>query len=131
MLSICSFEGCNRPHESRGYCHSHGRQLRAGKPLTPLGLPAHLLTGMEHPVWRGNQVKYIAAHQRVHRLKGRAANHTCHCGSQAQEWAYDGGCPDELIDDRGRKYSPNPDYYNPMCRSCHRAFDRGWRLIAA
>lgn len=34
--ATCSFEGCDRPHESRGYCSTHASQLRQGKQLKPV-----------------------------------------------------------------------------------------------
>ncbi len=30
-MRICSFEGCGRPHEARGYCHTHYAQVKRGK----------------------------------------------------------------------------------------------------
>jgi hypothetical protein len=45
------------------------------------------------------------------------------CGKQAQEWAYTGGCPAELID-LGKRYSTDQSRYTPMCVSCHRRHDR-------
>jgi len=30
----CTFDGCARPHEARGYCNGHYLQQRRGKPLT-------------------------------------------------------------------------------------------------
>ena len=33
---ICTFDGCEQPHEARGYCDGHYHQQWRGKPLTPL-----------------------------------------------------------------------------------------------
>jgi hypothetical protein len=33
---LCGYEGCNRPHESRGYCAGHAAQVRAGLALAPI-----------------------------------------------------------------------------------------------
>ena len=33
---ICSFEGCGRPHDSRGLCVGHNAQRKKGRTLTPL-----------------------------------------------------------------------------------------------
>ena len=33
---LCSFEGCEKPHSSRGFCSGHAHQWRKGKKLTPL-----------------------------------------------------------------------------------------------
>ena len=45
----CSFDGCARQVESKGYCATHAGQLRAGKPLTPIGSTLHqALTIQQH-----------------------------------------------------------------------------------
>lgn len=92
---------------------------------------AHLLAGPDAYNWKGNDVTYLTAHCRVYSKYGKASTHECDCGRQAHEWAYQGGCPDERIDPRGRPYSPNPDRYVAMCRYCHRAFDRFERSLVA
>lgn len=35
-MRACSFPDCGRRHDSRGYCQTHARHLREGKPLGPL-----------------------------------------------------------------------------------------------
>lgn len=91
---------------------------------------AHLLSGPDSYVWTDNPT-YLTAHYRVYAKYGKATLYTCECGSQAHEWAYAGGCDDERIDPRGRAYSPDPDHYVAMCRSCHRAYDRFERSLVA
>jgi hypothetical protein len=67
---------------------------------------------------------YAAAHLRVVRERGDAAAHRCaRCPSPADEWAYDHTDSRELLDDVGRPYSLNPNFYLPLCRPCHRRFD--------
>ena len=56
-----------------------------------------------------------ARHKRVRKLRGKATEHSCnHCGNQARDWAtihgHDG-------------YDPQEDYI-PLCRPCHRKYDR-------
>lgn len=72
-------------------------------------------------------VSYNAAHMRVRRAKGSASGQVCECGRPAREWAYDIRTPDaaEYTDDRGYRYSGDPDYYVPMCFRCHRVLDKG------
>lgn len=72
-------------------------------------------SGSDNPAWKGDEVGYHAAHSRF----GDAKAHTCPCGQQALDWSYIGGAPDERLDKLGRRYSPNPDYYQALCRGCH------------
>ena len=68
---------------------------------------------------RKEVVGYAAAHYRM----GSANTHVCaRCGEQAQEWAYKGGCPNELTQTVRKwelKYSLDPGFYEPLCSSCH------------
>lgn len=79
---------------------------------------------------------YMAAHRLVRRLRGEASEHICaHCGGRSDEWSYSGGDAAELIDvrpDRNTRarYSLDPDFYTPLCRSCHRRYDCGKRRAA-
>lgn len=117
----CLVEDCSEPRKARGLCNKHyRRQQRHGSP--DLGAKA-IRT-------------YIGAHALVHRVRGRAADHTCECdgrcgacpcrpsGRPAQDWAYDHADPARLVDPRGRMFSLDPDHYLPMCRPCHRRWDR-------
>lgn len=70
------------------------------------------------------KVSYSQAHLRLKKDRGPAARHLCvTCGSQAREWAYKGGCPNELFD-LGKHYSTDQSRYEPMCVPCHRRHDR-------
>lgn len=70
-----------------------------------------------------DQVGYDAVHARLRRSKGLATNYLCiACDRQAAEWAYDQADPAERRDKNGT-FSLDPDRYNPMCRTCHRALD--------
>ncbi|MEU8682612.1 hypothetical protein [Streptomyces sp. NPDC048611] len=67
---------------------------------------------------------YVAAHNRVRTLHGPARNHPCEfCGLRAHDWALDWEAPEIIRDQQWRAYSPNPDFYMPLCRSCHKAYD--------
>ena len=37
---ICTFDGCEQPHEAHGYCNGHYKQQQHGKPLTDLRVVA-------------------------------------------------------------------------------------------
>lgn len=70
-------------------------------------------------------VSYSQAHLRLKTDRGRADTYKCEtCGGSAAEWAYKGGCPNELADTRGKKYSLDQSRYAPMCHVCHRRSDR-------
>lgn len=76
---------------------------------------------------------YIAAHMRVGRARGSASTQLCGCGEPAQEWSYTHADPAELSEvdvrtGRPRYYSANPVYYVALCKPCHRAVDRDYRL---
>jgi hypothetical protein len=37
LFESCTFEGCERPHRSRGLCRAHYSQQARGVSLTPIG----------------------------------------------------------------------------------------------
>lgn len=41
---VCSFEGCDRKHNSLGYCRGHYRQYSQGRELRPLRIPISICT---------------------------------------------------------------------------------------
>lgn len=72
---------------------------------------------------RKEVVSASAAHRRVSKVRGRAAEHECLAGGHpAQDWAYDHTDPSELQSDRG-PYSLDIHCYVPLCRPHHRVFD--------
>lgn len=85
-------------------------------------------SGQNNPNWRGEDVGYGQAHERVKRIRGLASSHKClHCEKKrAEEWAYDHEDPDERREegkrDKGR-YSLDPNHYIPLCSPCHTRFD--------
>ena len=74
--------------------------------------------------WRlpENRPSYKAVHLRLRRERGRAREHSCACGKQAEHWAHVRG-ENEICDDLGRLYSVDLQDYSPMCRSCHYKMD--------
>lgn len=46
------------------------------------------------------------------------------------QWSYNHRDPDEKQSPEG-PYSINPDYYEPRCVKCHKAYDRRRELVAA
>lgn len=69
---------------------------------------------------------YFVAHRMVYETRGDAADQPCSsCGKQARDWALVQGSSEEALNEKGQKYSNNPQDYRPMCRSCHAKYD-GW-----
>lgn len=120
----CSIEDCDKPVKSRAMCQMHwNRWKRHGDPTVVTRSWGHGKTA--------EKVGYGAAHRRVYRAKGRAADYQCqHCGSRAKQWAYDHAAPQamtELVIVRGvltpLQYSIDPSHYIPLCQPCHRVHD--------
>lgn len=83
---------------------------------------------------RTDTITATAAHDRVYRLWGKASDHPCvfSCGRAAADWLYDGTDPKELIGPSRKtsnvKYSPFPEFYMPICRSCRHVRQFGVRV---
>lgn len=79
--------------------------------------------GEAHHNWTGDAVTYSGMHIRVRNARGRAAEHECvHCGSAAEQWAYDHLDPDPRVEG-DQLYSLSVDHYIPLCIPCHKAYD--------
>jgi hypothetical protein len=126
---ICSVDDCEKTAEKRGWCGMHYRRwqrwgdLNVVHPRVPEG---------PRPWLQVDRPGYIAAHVRVYRARGRAREHTCPCGAQAAQWAYDHSDLEPLTEMRRNMkgdfvslaYSPDPSRYVAMCRSCHVKLDK-------
>lgn len=122
----CLVDGCQGKYHGRGLCASHHGRLRSGD------LRADVSDRRKGRPPKGGIPGYDAAHKRVTRSLGPAANFICvDCGGAAAEWSYTGGDPDEVTtrpdlrpcEHAGLVYSLNPAYYAPRCRPCHRSKD--------
>ena len=81
--------------------------------------------GEGHPAWKGDEVGYMAVHQRLRRGRGPAKSHQCiDCGKQAAHWSYDHSDPNPKIDEKNGPYSTDLDRYHPRCRPCHKIQDK-------
>lgn len=120
--SACRIEDCDGVALRRGLCNKHYTRWRKfGDPNQGKDRqkPDHLLT-------------YNGAHARVRAKYGRPSEYLCECGAQARDWAYQHNAGDEELTEylsRGYvtgvvKYSPNPEHYKAMCRSCHTIMDK-------
>jgi hypothetical protein len=85
-----------------------------------------MLPGALNCKWKGDEVGYTAAHDRVRAALGSATHRSCvDCGQPATGWSYDHLDPDERVepDDPKRKpYSVKLDHYQARCDPCH------WRV---
>lgn len=120
-MGTCSVRGCEQETHARGWCGKHYRRWMRHGDVFCVGVSPR---GERHPDWTGDRATYLAVHHRLYRERGYAKSYTCiTCERPAQQWAYQHGDPDELIDSKGRVYSTNLDLYEPMCALCHTAFD--------
>jgi hypothetical protein len=112
MPKLCIEPQCAEKHYAKGWCIRHyTRQRRHGDSL----------------LHNRNSTNYKAVHQRL----GRASDHKCVCGRQAQEWSYRGDDPNELTQ-QGRygskelllRYSLDARHYDALCKPCHISRDR-------
>jgi hypothetical protein len=118
---LCGIKSCGRAHRVRGLCLAHGQRVRVhGDPRADKPLRAHSSRN-----WKGEDVSYIGAHNRVTREHGKATawKCACGCGRQAADWAYLGTDPASKVDETSRLYSVTPEHYVPLAKSCHRKFD--------
>jgi hypothetical protein len=126
--TACCVENCTDKAHARNLCNRHYiRWRKHGDPLRvdPSPQPP-VLHGSANPKWKGDNVKYSAVHNRLHRSRGKASEHLCQCcGNQAEDWAYDRSDPSEKVDQTtGFPYSVDPAHYMPLCKPCHWKFDR-------
>jgi hypothetical protein len=82
------------------------------------------------PRFKGDDVTYDGAHNRVKGERGSASGYPCAlCGGPAEQWAYRHSDPDQKVgtSDKGNglglTYSSTPAHYWPVCRSCHTHWD--------
>ncbi len=67
--------------------------------------------------WKGKTASYAGFHARLYRTKGYAKNYDCiRCKKQAKDWCNLTGQYHDMND------------YAPMCRKCHRKYDRERRI---
>jgi hypothetical protein len=155
---VCEVEGCDRPQWARSHCGLHYKRIKAhGDPFAFVPHEqrdhSHLLghevsestrkkisaamkgtqnsLGEVNHMWKGEDIGYIAAHERIKTRRGRASEYLCAdgCGRQAHDWSYSHNSDDERVQahgyNAGRVYSLDVWAYDPRCTTCHRKFDFG------
>ncbi len=116
----CAVDGCERTKHGNVYCSKHyQRFVKNGDPL---------VVGDHYPGRNRLPVpSYAGLHKRLFYDRGKAAAYECvDCGAPADEWSYDGGCPNEVLENyRGTwiAYTTDQSMYSPRCRPCHRRRD--------
>lgn len=126
----CCVAGCHTEAMSHNntLCLKHETRMRRhGDPHT---VKYNVMSGSANPGWKSDDVCYGTAHQRVYRTRGRASEHKCSCGADAQQWSYTHDCPREKQSDLG-PFSPDPSRYRPMCVPCHKKSDLNRRQLTA
>ena len=69
--------------------------------------------GELHPLWKGGEVGYSSLHEWIAVNWGKAKIYSCKCGNRALDWA-----------NLTNVYDRNRYNWEPMCRSCHKKFDK-------
>jgi hypothetical protein len=117
----CSVDGCDKPHQAHGYCLNHRRRVEKGGHPDYVGRPP---SGEANASWKGDDVGYTGAHERVRAARGKVQDHACaDCGATARHWSYNHRDPSELTTASGLPYSGDPAMYDPRCVPCHKRFD--------
>jgi hypothetical protein len=119
----CSIQTCKHAASvnENGYCKSHQARHEA------LGhaLARKNLKGANSAIWKGDNIRYVAAHCRVRAIKGKASQYECRdCWRPAHDWAYDQQDPHAKIDSvTGYIFSTDPEHYVALCKRCHWTLD--------
>lgn len=118
---------------AHGLCGMHYQRLRKHGSVEYNGRERY---GADHHRWKGEEIGYGGAHERVQSVRGKASEHQCvDCTEQAAEWSYRGGSQKELTKPvKGGNgavymvaYSPDLTDYDPRCKTCHKRYDDGRR----
>lgn len=117
----CKFPSCDKQKHAHDYCDFHlYRYERYGDPAADGPGRSAGRNRLEAP-------SYDGMHKRLFYDRGKASQFACaDCDNPAEEWSYDGGCPDELYGVKGATtlaYSTDQGRYSPRCKRCHRAKD--------
>lgn len=132
----CAVADCNAPYAALGYCQKHAYRFRMnGDPSVTIHQRDRDIphpAGPAHPGWKGDDVGYLGAHDRLRAAHGKASDHFCaDCGGRAADWSYTYGAPGEMHSSRGYPYTTDMSYYVPRCKTCHIRFDQAHRLLDA
>ena len=68
--------------------------------------------GKNNPMWKGDSVGEKGVHSWIVSKLGKAKEHKCKCGKQAQHWS-----------NKDHSYKRKLEDYTAMCASCHMRYD--------
>ena len=117
-------------------CGSKSKIVRLSNLVS--GSPTNCADRANHPDprFKGDDVTYDGAHNRVKGERGSASDYPCAlCGGPAEQWAYRHSDPDQKVGTSGKgkgkgsTYSPDPSHYWAACRSCHGRWDSARRKM--
>lgn len=120
----CKVEGCAKKPVGN-YCSMHyARIYRNGDPHTYIHQKdRNLPRGKDNVNWKGDEISYFTAHDRLRRWRGPASE-CVHCSSSGPyQWAYDREKAKKRLVEDGMPYSPDVNDYIPLCVSCHKRYD--------
>jgi hypothetical protein len=130
MQEAAQLTGVRSPSTVQGMLHRRGVEIRPPgvySPITQARFPQGTqlnrggMPGAEHPAWKGDQIGYSAAHDRVRKARGRPQKCSrCETTNPAlkYEWANLTGNYIDVND------------YERMCTACHAKFDSARRTAA-
>ena len=126
----CSVEGCDKKPSGK-YCSTHYTRIRrhsdpnAFTPQRDRALPR----GEDNHNWKGDEITYATAHDRVRRWRGPASECVLCSSSGPYQWAFDRENAKKRLVENGMPYSPDVNDYISLCVSCHRLYDLSMREV--
>lgn len=107
--------GVNKGWTKKGQRLSTNTEFKKGQ--TPFNKGKEHLVNENHPMWRGDEVKYAGIHMWIARRFDKPKN--CeNCGSERYiEWA-----------NISKEYKRERNDWIPLCNSCHQKWDKGGKV---
>lgn len=120
----CSVDGCGKKPSGK-YCSMHAARIRRhGDPDTCIPQrDRNFPRGEANHNWKGEDISYHTAHDRLRRWRGPASECVRCSSSGPYQWAYDRENAKKRLVEDGMPYSPDVNDYMPLCVSCHKFFD--------
>ena len=111
-------EGCGKHFTPR---HNKGKFIRHCS--RDCAREHRVWRGENNGSWRGSDIGYGTAHERVRTELGPANERACvDCGGEAAQWSVNRNAT-TLRFENGMPYSSDPNDYEARCTSCHKLYD--------